>query len=143
VEAYLELPSPFLAEVRDPKERATRQEILRERAGLIEKRLFNVELRARYLIKASSKHPRLKGSSWEVAKKLSLSTKEESFYPYATLSLATIRPEADMGWFAFFLPEPIGSTEYVAFDCDEGDLDDLIQILQEAKTALRNARKGA
>jgi arabinogalactan endo-1,4-beta-galactosidase len=83
----------------------------------------------------------LRSSGWEIAQKLKLSTKEDVVYPYATLSLETLRPE-DVGIFAWFLPE-IGHSEYLTFDCDEGDLDDLMQLLQDAKSALKEARKGA
>jgi hypothetical protein len=135
---------PFVAEMAsDPKAREQRLQIVSDRAPLVADRLLSPELRARYLIKISSKHPRLKGSSWEVLTKLKLSTKEEMSYPYTTLSLDILDPirETDMGIFAWILPE-FGRTESIAFDCDEGDLDDLIHLLKEAKAALQESRKG-
>jgi|SRR5882724_8441047 len=135
---------PFVAEVAsDPKAQEQRIQIVRDRIALVADRLLSPELRARYLIKISSKHPRLRSSSWEVLTKLKLSTKEEVPYPYATFSLDIVNPlqEADLGIFSWILPE-LGRSESVAFDCDEGDLDDLIQVLKEAKAALQELRKG-
>ena len=135
-EQPLQIPPPLFGDVSELQARQDRERVLRERAQLIENSLFNPELRARYLIKASSKHPRLRTSSWEVAKKVRLSTKEELLYPYTTLSFETLRPEADLGIFTWIIPE-LGRSEYLTFDCDEGDLDDLIQLLQEARAALK------
>jgi len=144
-EQYLRMPSPFLADVSDnPQVLEQRRQLLRERASLIEKRLFSPELRARYLIKVSSKHPRLKTSGWEVVKKLRLSTKGELPYPYTTLGLEIHEPDSGNGFrlfFAWILPE-IGRTESVVFDAMKANLDDLIQLLKEAKAALQELRKG-
>src|SRR5258708_13567715 len=126
---------PFVAEVAsDPKAREQRLQIVSDRAALVADSLLNPELRARYLVKISSKHPRLKGSSWEILTKLKLSTKEEMPYAYTTLSLDIMDPvrESDLGIFAWILPD-IGPTESVAFDCDEGDLDHLIHFLKRQK----------
>lgn len=134
--------SPFLSDVRsDPKTKAVRQEKLRERMSLIEKALVTPELRARYLVKMSSKHPRLRSSGWEVAKKLELSTREPWLQPYLTLSFEAVRPEAQgLSWLPFFAGEAVGHGEYLSFDCDEGDVDDLIEALQAAKAALHQAK---
>jgi predicted transcriptional regulator len=144
VDQYVKEISPLLADARsDPEALATRQAALRERAALVERALSSPELRARYLVKVCSKHPRLKTYNWEVARKLQLSTKEPELQPYATLSFETVRPPdlQIVPWFLFFGGEPTGTSEYCVFDCDEGDLDDLMQDLQEAKAALHRAKK--
>jgi hypothetical protein len=125
----------------DAKKQAATKELMRSRGGLVSQTLVNDQLRARYVIKASSKHPRLRTSGWEIGKKTGLSTKETWLRPYATLSFETIWPESSgfLAWFPFFPIEGVGRTESMAFDCDEDDLDDLIQALQDAKAALRKA----
>lgn len=141
LDQYIENAPGFSPYEEDPKKRAARKEMLQVRAELISKTLVNDELRARHLVKVSSKHPRLKTSAWEIAKKVELSTKEPWLRHYATLSFETIKPEplGFMAWFPFFPTEGVGRTESIAFDCDEDDLDDLIQALNDAKAALRKA----
>ncbi|MDX6406568.1 MAG: hypothetical protein QOH70_4023 [Blastocatellia bacterium] len=140
-EQFPQLPSPFTADVSGEILEA-RKRILGEHVALVEKRLFTSELRARFLLKVSSKHPRLRYSSWEVATKRQLSTKEElQNYPYATLKLETLDPERNLGFFSFLALE-VGNVSSIAFDCDENDLDDLIQLLKDAKAALQASRKG-
>jgi hypothetical protein len=142
VDQYIENAPSFQSYGEDPKKVAARKQALKMRSESINRTLVDDELRARYLVKVSSKHPRLRTSAWEVANKAALSTKEIWLRPYATLSFETITPEQQMGvfaWFPFFPTEAIGRSESVTFDCDEGDLDDLIRTLQEAKTALRKA----
>jgi hypothetical protein len=127
----------------DQKAQERLQVTLRERASLVEKALVNPELQARYLVKVSSKHPRLRSYTWEVAKKLAV---PQPTLPYATLSIETIQPETQLGmWssFPFFPTESVGRVSDCTFDCDEFDLEDLIRNLQEAKAALNRARKGA
>lgn len=129
----------------DEKLRATRKPILLARAKLVESSLVDPEIRGRFLIKKTSKHPRLRKSAWEVAAKTALSDKEMRVQPYATLSFETIRPEPALRsfvWFPFFPTESVGRNEFCTFDCDEGDLDDLIQFITEAKAALRKASSG-
>jgi hypothetical protein len=114
---------------------------LRERATLIESTVVTAQMRGRHSIKVSSKHARLRQYSWEVAKKIEASPT----LPYVTLNIDTIRPEMELGIFSYlglFPTESIGRSETCTFDCDEGDLDDLIQGLQDAKTALNRAVKG-
>jgi hypothetical protein len=123
--------------------RATRKATLMERARAVQASIVDPRLTGRYLIKTTSKHPRLRKSEWEVARKSYLSSdKEASVQPYATLSFETIRPEWNLGpygWFPFFPSEAIGKSEHCTFDCDEGDLEDLIQTFQDAKAALHKA----
>ncbi|HTU47520.1 MAG TPA: hypothetical protein VMF91_20830 [Bryobacteraceae bacterium] len=142
VEQYIE--TRYLMESKE--QRAPQRAILRERAAIIEKSLATPTLRGRYLIKISSKHSRLQASEWEVARKTDLSSKKQHPYlhPYATISFETISPVEPpsrmLPWFSFFWSEPVGRAEFCVFDCDEGDLDDLIDCLQQAKTALRRAQ---
>jgi hypothetical protein len=118
-------------------DRDARKAVLKERAEVVKKVLATEELRARYLIKTSSKHPRLREANWEVARKVALPNMGSISRPYATLNFETVWPEplGALLWFPFF-PNVGGRTESVSFDCDEGDLDDLIKTLQEAKAAL-------
>jgi hypothetical protein len=118
--------------------REDRKAILKPRAELVRKTLANDELRARFLVKTSSKHPRLRGATWEVVSKLALPNKGSISRPYATLNFETVRPSLTTSaflWLPFFADSG-GQQSSVSFDCDEGDLDDLIQTLQEAKAAL-------
>jgi hypothetical protein len=141
LDQYVENSPPF--EVEDSTKSANRKAAMRERGELVRKTLVSDDLRGRYFVKVSSKHPRLKVSSWEVAKKLGLSGKETVLHPYATLSFETIRPEQALGifgWLPFFPSDAIGRSEFCVFDCDEGDLDDLITTLQAAKMALHAAK---
>jgi hypothetical protein len=83
---------------------------------------------------------RLKTANWEVVRKVALPNQEPIPAPYATLNFETVWPEPPFGslatlWLQLF-PEALGRKELTNFDCDEGDLDDLIQTLQEAKAAL-------
>ena len=114
-----------------------------ERAKLVQAAIIDSELTGRYLIKKTSKHPRLRKSEWEVARKISLSfDKQGPVQPYITLTFETIRPEASLGtlgWLPFFPSESIGRSEFCTFDCDEGDLDDIIKVLQDARIALIRA----
>jgi hypothetical protein len=142
VDQYIENAPAFQAYGADANKLAARKQALKARSELVNRALVDDELRARYLVKVSSKHPRLRAAAWEVAKKAALSTKETCLRPYATISFETITPEQQMGvfaWFPFFPTEAIGRSESVTFDCDEGDLDDLIRTLQEAKAALSKA----
>ncbi len=141
VDQYVENNPSFQTYGEDAKKRAARTATIRERAESIRRALVDDELRARYLVKVSSKHPRLKDSGWEVAKKVELSTKETWLRPYATIKFDMLHPEQAgvFGWFPFFSMEGLGRSESFAFDCDEGDLDDLIRLLQEAQLALRKA----
>jgi hypothetical protein len=129
----------------DEKTRAARKPILTGRARLVESSLVDPELRGRFLIKTTSKHPRLRKPAWEVAAKTALSDKEAHVQPYATLSFETIRPELALrsfAWFPFFPTEATGKSEFCTFDCDESDLDDMLQFITEAKAALRKASSG-
>jgi len=140
----LEEPSPLLEGVReDPGALKVRQATIRERATLVGTTLAKPDLRARQLVKASSKHPRLRGSSWEVGQKLALSSEARGplSYPFVTLSLETIQPDLQSGILFWLFPDAVGRVDYTTFDCDEGDLNDLIQLLQDARNALHNARK--
>jgi len=121
----------------EPKDRDARRAVLKERAETVTKVLVNDELRSRYLIKMSSKHPRLKTADWEIVRKIALPNKGPLPRPYATLNFETVWPDpsAVVLWFPFF-PDAGGQRKSVSFDCDEGDLDDLIKALQEARTAL-------
>lgn len=130
----------------DAKALAAQKSTLADRAKLVQTAILDSELTGRYLIKKTSKHPRLKRSEWEVASKSSLSAEErEPVRPYATLTFETIRPEPSVGvlaWFPFFPSESIGKADFCTFDCDEGDLDDLIKALQDARAALVQAIDG-
>jgi len=143
VEQYVQNFTARYTPAREQREsRESRMATLRERAKLVENALVSPELRGRYLIKVSSKHPRLRTSDWEVAKKLELSTKEPWLQPYATISFETVLPpEASVvgfGWLSLFTSEPPGQADFCTFDCDQDDLDDLIESLQRARTALRS-----
>jgi hypothetical protein len=143
IRGNLETPLPFQDYEPDPTTRAARKEALQARAALVKEALVDDDLRSRYLLKASSKHPRLKACSWEIAKKLELSTKEPWMRHYATVSFEAITPIPQMGifaWFPLISSDAIGRGESLAFDCDEEDLNDLIQALQDAKMALNRAR---
>ena len=67
VDQYIEM-----SRVTREEPREARKAILKERAEVVKKVLANDELRARYLIKMSSKHPRLTAANWEVARKVAL-----------------------------------------------------------------------
>jgi hypothetical protein len=138
LDQYIENAPGFSAYDEDPSKRAARKEVLQARAQQVSKTLVNDQLRARYLITVSSKHPRLRAAAWEIAKKSELSTKEPWLRHYATLSFEAIKPESlgFLTWFPFLPSEGIGRTESIVFDCDEGDLDDLIKALQDARAAL-------
>ena len=149
VDEYVQHAQPFFVADDSPeaqKALAAHQATLRARAALVgNTSLVSPELRARYVIRVSSKHPRLRSSAWEVARKLYLSDKAPWLQPYVTLSLETLEPETRLGvwsWFPFFPIETVGRSDRCTFDCDEADLDDLIKALQEAKTALERTRKG-
>jgi hypothetical protein len=121
-------------------EKSARESVVstvKQRSEIVEKTLVNDDLRARYLIKTSSKHPRLRAADWEVVKKVALPNKGPILRPYATLSLETVWPEpaSALVWFPFF-PDSPGRKKSVSFDCDEEDLNDLIKMLQEARDAL-------
>jgi hypothetical protein len=122
--------------IRD-EDQKDRKPILKRRAELVNTALVNEELRARFLIKTSSKHPRLRATNWEVVRKLALSNRGSISRAYATLNFETVRPDMPSAflWFPFF-SDPVGQSTSVSFDCDEGDLDDLIQTLQDARSAL-------
>lgn len=129
-------------EQREP--RASLMATLRERASRVERSLATPELRGRYLIKSSSKRPRLRASEWEVVRKTALSTKEPWLQPYATIAFETVLPPegpwVGSGWLSLFSSEPSGQTDFCTFDCDEEDLDDLIERLKEAKAALHKTQ---
>lgn len=134
VDQYIEA-SPVTQEGKN--DRDARKAVLKERSEVVRKVLANEDLRARSLIKTSSKHPRLREASWEVVRKVALPNKGSISKPYATLNFETVWPQplGSILWFPFF-PDVEGRRESVSFDCDEGDLDDLIQTLQDAKAAL-------
>ncbi len=137
VPQYIESEATQFAR-RDPTVNEARIATLSARAESV-KSLVTVELHARYLIKTSSKHPRLRVFSWEVVRKLALPTAGSIPTPYTTLSFEAVKPEEAGYTYPFWLslfPESIGRPQSLTFDCDEGDLDDLIQTLQEAKAAL-------
>jgi hypothetical protein len=141
LDEYVQGPHFVTQSPEDVKARQADQARLRERASQIEKTIITPELRARRAIKISSKHPRLRFYLWEIAKKFETS----ATMPYVTFSIETIRPETNLGFWGslpFFPSESIGRTDTCTFDCDEGDLDDLIKTLQEAKGALSRAGKG-
>jgi hypothetical protein len=135
------IDTPY-AQPEDPKDRAAYRTTLRERAEIVKTKLANEDLRARYAIKAFSKHPRLRTSEWEVAKKIELPA-TASLRPYATISFETVLPQR-LGevftWFPFFTDGPVGHSDLCVFDCDESDIDDLIKMLREAQQAIRKAR---
>lgn len=121
-------------------ERAARESVVavvKERSEIVKKLLINDDLRARYLIKTSSKHPRLKTADWEVVKKVALPNKGSISRSYATLNFETIWPESasTLIWFPFF-PDSPGRKRSMSFDCDEEDVEDLIKTLQDVKDAL-------
>ena len=136
-EQFIETP---YAQPEDPKARAAHIATLRERAEAIRSKIVNEELRARYAIKAFSKHPRLRASVWEVVKKIELPEKA-ALRPYVTISLETVMPQSGdfFAWFPFFTDNPLGQKEACVFDCDEYDVDDLIKVLKDAQQALRKA----
>ncbi len=140
VEQYADAYLVQQGQAETSQSRLARKAILIERSKAIQVAIIDSKLTGRYLIKTTSKHPRLRRSEWEIARKSSLSSGAEGpVQPYATLNFETIRPEhlGAYGWFAFFPSEAVGRSEYCTFDCDEGDLDDLIQTLQDAKAALQ------
>jgi hypothetical protein len=145
VEQYLDATRFRQSEEMDAKAWPERRATLSERSKLVREAITDPELRGRHLIKTTSKHPRLRNYLWEVARKLSLSSETDASQPYVTLSLETIRPEHFTGllaWLPFFPSDSVGRSEFCTFDCDEVDLDDLIKVLQDAKTALGKTASG-
>jgi hypothetical protein len=143
VEEYIDSTQYRHAEDSDRKTWPARKATLVERANLVRNAITDPELRGRYLIKTTSKHPRLRKYAWEVTRKVSLSSETEVLafpvQPYATISFETIRPDPAVGplvWLPFFPFDSVGRSEFCTFDCDEVDLEDLIKDLQNAKTAL-------
>jgi hypothetical protein len=139
------LPEQFIdirfSQPADPKARAEQSATLRERAEIVKAKLVTDDLRARYAVKAFSKLPRLRTSGWEVSMKIELPAKA-SLQPYVTLSFETVLPQAVgeiFTWFPFS-DGPVGQSDFCVFDCDDGDIDDLIKMLKEAQQALRKAQ---
>lgn len=140
VEQYVEAYLVQQGHAEAAQARLARKTTLMERSKAVHAAIVDLKLAGRYLIKTTSKHPRLRRSEWEVARKSALSSGSEvPVQPYATLNFEMIRPEnlGAYGWFPFFPVESAGRSEYCTFDCDEGDLDDLIKTLQDAKAALQ------
>lgn len=134
------LPFPF-EQQDDTKDQGKREKMISQRASLVERDLVGPDLRARYLIKVSSKHPRLRGLRWEVGRKLYESASKSAISrEYVTLSFETIQPEADVQQFFALLPflsqDSAGRIERFSFDLDKEDLDDLIESLQAANREL-------
>ena len=98
LEPYIDTSHLRQSEELDAKALAARKAVLMERAKLVQAAIIDSELTGRYLIKKTSKHPRLRKSEWEVARKISLSfDKQGPVQPYITLTFETIRPEASLG----------------------------------------------
>src|SRR2546422_3854854 len=96
------------------KHRRHRNRLSEQEPTPVKNTLVSQELRARYLIKASSKHPRLRSYTWEVAKKFDVPAAHTALRynsgttdQFSSSQQSEAGPSADDGYFPiFFTSQP-------------------------------------
>lgn len=116
------------------------EKCIKSKIEYVKETIVNDEIQERFLIKSTTKHPKIKNIDWEINTKVYDKKQKELKAKYATISIKFVKELDELS--EIFKMLPFIQSDYkideISFDCDEFDIEYIMKIFDGIRTKLKS-----